>query len=177
MGKSEAVNTQAREIFGTEAAAIAERHRRIVWRVPSRNEDTEEPVPGEMEALALLTDDGDGAPADVAGCVIRALSLPQVAALRPGLLPEFPVYGSIEGDPQEEAMAGIVDAIAFGPDGTPGALIDWKNDVEPSSEVLEPYCSQVRAYHEVTGAELGLVVLATKGKVVSVHRDQARPSA
>ena len=240
LGTSEAENVQTRESFGAEATAIAERHRHIVWRVPSRNEDTALPVLGEMEAQALLADDGDGAPADVAGtatiqggrergkilhklieevltgetvegqqelsaraeslilalglpvaddpaeglspteiagCALRALSQPQVAALRPGLVPEFPVYGSTVGDPHEEATAGIVDAIAFGPDGTPETVIDWKSDVEPSPEALEHYCAQVRTYLEVTGAELGLVVFATNGTVVSVHRDQARPSA
>ena len=188
-----AENEQTREAFAAEAAAIAARHRRIVWRAPSRDEDTAQPVVRE-EAPTILTTDGDGAPTDgaaaaaiqggrergtilhklieevltgetaetppalaaraetliralglpvmhnpaqglapaeLAGCVVRTLSLPEVAALRPRLVPELPVYGSIATDTYEEATAGIVDAIAFGPDGTPDVVIDWKSDVDP----------------------------------------------
>ncbi len=223
-------NEQTREIFASEAAAIAERTRSIVWRTPSRDEGAAHPVPRE-ETPTILVTDGDGAPTDgaaavaiqggrerglilhklieevlmgetaearlelvaraetlirtlglpvlddpaqglapteIAGCVLRALALPQVAALRPGLVPEFTVYGSGEGDTHEEATAGIVDAVVFGPDGTPETVIDWKSDVDPSPETLEHYRAQVGVYLEVTGAERGLVVLVTNGKVVSV---------
>ena len=56
-------NEQTRAVFAAEAAAIAARHRRIVWRVPSRDEDTARPVLRE-ETPTILTTDGDGAPAD-----------------------------------------------------------------------------------------------------------------
>ncbi len=125
--------------------------------------------------LPVLDDPAQGlAPAEIAGCVLRALSLPQVAALRPGLVPEYTVYGSSEGDTHEEATAGIVDAVFFGPDGTPEAVIDWKSDVNPSPETLEHYRAQVGVYLEVTGAEHGLVVLVTNGIVVSVNGKEAR---
>ena len=152
-GDAAAENEQTREAFAAEAAAIAARHRRIVWRAPSRDEDTAQPVVRE-EAPTILTTDGDGAPTDgaaaaaiqggrergtilhklieevltgetaetppalaaraetliralglpvmhnpaqglapaeLAGCVVRTLSLPEVAALRPRLVPELPV--------------------------------------------------------------------------------------
>ncbi len=128
--------------------------------------------------LPVLDDPAQGlAPTEIAGCVLRALSLPQVAALRPSLVPEFAVYGSSEGDTHEEATAGIVDAVVFGPDGTPEAVIDWKSDVDPSPETLEHYRAQIDAYLEVTGAERGLVVLVTNGLVVSVNRKQTRRNA
>ena len=128
--------------------------------------------------LPVLDDPAQGlAPAEIAGCVLRALSLPQIAELRPGLVPEFPVYSSSEGDTHEEATAGIVDAIVFGPDGMPETLIDWKSDVDPSPETVEHYRAQVRIYLEVTGAERGLVVLVTNGIVVSVNRKEARRTA
>ena len=57
------------------------------------------------------------APAELAGCVVRALSLPDIVALRPSLMPEFPVYASALTDTHEEATAGIADAIAFDSDG------------------------------------------------------------
>ena len=228
-----AENEQTREVFAAEAAAIAERHRHIVWRAPSRDEDTARPVLRE-EAPTILATDGDGAPADgtaaatiqggrergtilhklieevltgetaetlpalvaraetlihamgypvmgdsaqglapaeLAGCVVRALSLPEVATLRPGLTPEFPVYGSTETDTHEEATEGIVDAIAFDEDGAPQVVIDWKSDVAPSPETLEHYRAQVRAYLDMSGAERGMVVCVTSGIVHCVTRD------
>ena len=119
-----------------------------------------------IRALGLpATDDpAQGlAPAELAGCVLRALSLPEVAALRPGLVPELPVYASTETDTHEEATAGIVDAIAFDADGAPQVVIDWKSDVDPSPETLDHYRAQVRAYLDMTGAERGLVVCMTPG--------------
>ena len=234
-GDVAAENEQTRESFAAEAAAIAARHRRIVWRAPSRDEDTAQPVVRE-EAPTILATDGDGAPADgaaaaaiqggrkrgtilhklieevltgetaetppalaaraetliralglpvvddpaqglapaeLAGCVVRALTLPQVAALRPGLMPEFPVYHSTETDTHEEASAGIVDAIAFDAKGVPQVVIDWKSDVDSSPETLEHYRAQVRAYLDMTGADRGLVVAATSGAIsLVVQRDE-----
>ncbi len=229
-GDAAAVNEQTRESFAAEAAGIAARHRRIVWRAPSRDEDAAQPILRE-EASTILATDGDGAPADgtagatiqggrergtilhklieevltgettetlpaltdraetliralglpvvddpaqglspveLAGCVVRALSLPEVAALRPGLVPELPVYGSTEGDGHEEATAGIVDAIVFDAGGAPQVVIDWKSDVDPSPETLDHYRAQARAYLNMTGAERGMVVCVTSGTIHSV---------
>ena len=232
-GDAAAENEQTRESFAAEAAGIAARHRRIVWRAPSRDENAAQPVFQE-EAPTILATDGDGAPADgtaaptiqggrergtilhklieevltgetaetepaltaragaliralalpvmddpaqglspaeLVGCVLRVLSLPEVIALRPRLVPEFPVYASTETDTHEEAAAGIVDAIAYSPDGAPHAVIDWKSDVDPSPETLEHYRTQVRAYLDITGAEHGLVVAVTSGIVIPVTRE------
>ena len=73
-------------------------------------------------------------PAELAGCVIRALSAPEVAALRPRLMPEIPVYASTALQDYEEATAGIADAIAVSPDGKPLVVIDWKSDVAPTTQ-------------------------------------------
>ena len=70
-GDAAAVNEQTRESFAAEAAGIAARHRRIVWRAPSRDEDTAQPVLRE-EAPGILATDGDGAPADAAAAAIQA---------------------------------------------------------------------------------------------------------
>jgi ATP-dependent exoDNAse (exonuclease V) beta subunit len=109
-------------------------------------------------------------PAEIAVCVMRALSVPEVATLRPCLLPEFPVYAWTQSAEQEEVTAGIVDAIAFGTGGAPIAVVDWKSDVAPSPGILEHYRGQVRAYLDMTGTERGLIVFATSGQVVLVTR-------
>jgi ATP-dependent exoDNAse (exonuclease V) beta subunit len=113
-------------------------------------------------------------PAELAGCVIRALSAPEVAALRPRLMPEIPVYASTALQNHEEATAGVADAIAVCPAGKPLVVIDWKSDVAPTTEMLEHYRSQVRAYLDITDTERGLIVLATTGRVISVARE-SRP--
>ena len=117
------------------------------------------------------------APAELAGCVVRALSLPDIVALRPGLMPEFPVYASTSTDTHEEAAAGIVDAISFDSDGAPQAVIDWKSDVDPVPETLDHYCSQVRAYLDMTTIERGLVVALTSGIVIPVMRSESAGAA
>ena len=236
-GEPAAENEQTRGAFAAEAAAIAERTHRIVWRAPSRDEDTALPVLRE-EAPTILATDGDGAPtngaagaaiqggrergtilhklieevltgetaetqpdltaraetliralglpvtddpaqgpapAELAGCALRALSLPEVAALRPRLVPEVPVYSSTETDNQEVATSGIVDAIAFDTDGAPQVVIDWKSDVDPSPDALQHYRVQVRAYLDTTGAEQGLIVAMSSGMVIPVSRRKLTP--
>ena len=107
-------------------------------------------------------------PKELAGCVVRALSLPEVAAIRPRLLPEFPVYASTVTEVHEEVTAGIADAIAIGPDGEPRVVIDWKSDVDLAPETIQHYRAQMRAYLEATGAERGLIVAVTSGTTISV---------
>ena len=112
----------------------------------------------------VMDDPSEGlAPPELAECVVRALSLSEIATLRPRLVPEFAVYAADDMDAHEEAAAGIVDAIAFDADGKPEVVIDWKSDIDPSPETVEHYRAQVHAYLEMTGAERGLVVFMTSG--------------
>src|SRR3546814_12465378 len=113
----------------------------------------------------MADDPAEGlAPAELADCVGRALALPEIAALRPGLTPELPVYASAMTDAAEEVTVGIADAVVFGPDGRPQVIVDWKSDVDPRPDTLEHYRAQVRAYPEVTGAERRLIVLVKIGR-------------
>ena len=111
-------------------------------------------------------------PAELANCVVRTLSLPEIASLRPRLMPELPVYASTMKDTQEEVTAGVADAIAFDADGAPQVVVDWKSDVSLKPENLEHYCSQVRAYLDMTHAERGFVVAMTSGIVIPVGRTE-----
>lgn len=105
---------------------------------------------------------------ELAGCVVRTLALPEIAALRPGLLAEFPVYAARAADDDETATAGIADALTVTPEGRPAIVVDWKSDVNPAPQTLDHYRAQVRAYLDMTGAERGLVVLMTTGAVISI---------
>ncbi len=107
-------------------------------------------------------------PGELAACVTRTLALPEIAALRSVLTPELPVYASVVLDEVEQATAGIADAIALGPDGTPQVVIDWKSDVQPAPETIDHYRAQVRAYLDMTGTGRGLIVLVTTGEIIAV---------
>ena len=223
-------NQQTRESFAAEAAAIAERHRRLTWLAPSRDENNagpvltleavevwaardarqpddeterpsvqggrerglilhkllEEVLTGETaQATAALTERAQTliaalgrptvedssqclSPGELAACVTRTLALPEIATLRPALTPELPVYAAVLLDEVEQATAGIADAIALGPDGTPQVVIDWKSDVQPTPEAIDHYRAQVRAYLDMTGATRGLIVLVTSGEIIAV---------
>lgn len=123
----------------------------------------------EATGLPVATQSSDGlVPTEIASSVNRALSLPEVHALRPRLLPEFPVYACAFQDGEEQATVGIADAIAFDEHGQPQVIIDWKSDVSPDEKTIEHYKKQVGAYLEMTGTPLGLIVLATTGRVIQV---------
>ena len=123
----------------------------------------------QMMGQPVADDPSQGlAPAELAACVLRALSIPEIAALRPGLLPEFPVYASTPTEEGESVVSGIADAIAFSPAGAPEVVVDWKTDVAPTRQALEHYQAQVRDYLDITEARRGLIVLVTSGTVVPV---------
>jgi exodeoxyribonuclease-5 len=107
-------------------------------------------------------------PRELAACVIRTLALPDIAALRPGLLAEFPVYAAQAVDGVEIANAGIADAVTLTAEGRPAVVVDWKSDVAPAPDRLDYYRAQVRAYLDMTSAERGLIVLMTSGTVIPV---------
>ena len=109
-------------------------------------------------------------PKELAACVARTLALPDIAAMRPGLLAEFPVYAAQAVDGVETATAGIADALTLTPEGRPAVIVDWKSDVSPTSATLDHYRAQVRAYLDMTGAERGLIVMMTSGAVIPVLR-------
>ena len=105
---------------------------------------------------------------ELADCVGRTLALPEIAALRPRLVAEVSVYAATPDEAGEQVAAGVVDALAVGPNGTPEVVIDWKSDVAITPEALAQYCGQVRAYLRITGAQRGLIVLMSSRTVVTV---------
>ena len=108
-------------------------------------------------------------PTEIVECVVRGLSVPEIVELRPSLLPEFPVFSSAVVETHEEATAGIADAIAMDSSGQVQTVIEWKSDVDPSSETIDHYCDQLRTYLEITGAESGLIVMVTTGNLRTVQ--------
>ncbi len=105
---------------------------------------------------------------ELAACVARTLALPDIVALRPDLLAEFPVYANRGDDAELVATAGIADALTLGTEGRPVVIVDWKSDVNPDARTLDHYRAQVRTYLDMTDAERGLIVLMTSSAVISV---------
>jgi hypothetical protein len=102
---------------------------------------------------------------EMASTVHRALQLPDVAALRPRLQPEFRVYAGLQAGQNMSLTAGIAAALASDDNGRVEAFVDWKSDVDPTPGQIEIYRAQVRNYLAATGAQLGLVMFLTSNLV------------
>ena len=107
-------------------------------------------------------------PSEIAACINRGLRLPQIAAVRELLVPEFPVCASARVGSVETITSGIADAIAIGEEG-PELVVDWKSDIAPNAEAAAQYQAQVRSYLEVTKIPRGVIVFVTTGEVVEVR--------
>ena len=159
-------------------------HRLIEETLTGETSETEDSLTDRAAVLigmagrAVAADPAEGLePRELARCVLRALSLPEIAALRPDLQPEFSVHAATAAAVEESVASGIADAVAFDADGAPYAVVDWKSDVLPAPATLEHYRAQVRAYLRMTGASLGLIVLATSGTVIRVDPEIASRAA
>jgi CRISPR-associated exonuclease Cas4 len=118
--------------------------------------------------LSQLVSSVDGkkslpAPAEMAETALRTLALPEIAALKPYLVPELAVWAAREN----YFVAGRADAVAIR-DNKVDVVIDWKSDVNPAADVRAAYASQLGDYLEVTGARRGALVFLTLGEVVWV---------
>lgn len=121
----------------------------------------------------LVIDAEDGAqlpdPDEIGATALRTLALPEIAALRPNLVPEWPIYITLTNAPDPTALAGRIDAIAF-EGGEPSAVLDWKSDVAPTEEDMRDHTRQITDYLEATGAPRGALVYMTLGAVRWVAR-------
>lgn len=136
-----------------DAGALSERARALI---------------GEI-GRPVMSDPSQGlSPDELAGCVVRTLVLPEIAELRPTLVPELAVYAALDADGVEQATVGIADATSFDNAGRPAVVIDWKSDVQPTVETLNHYRNQVLAYLDMTCTDRGLIVLVTTGQVITV---------
>jgi ATP-dependent exoDNAse (exonuclease V) beta subunit len=106
-------------------------------------------------------------PTELAETVLRALALPEVAILRPRLVPEYTVFAAEGTNGSERLIFGIADALALDRDRKIDTVIDWKSDTRPGTDTLEHYRGQVQAYMESTGASRGMLIFMTGGSVLA----------
>jgi ATP-dependent exoDNAse (exonuclease V) beta subunit len=118
-----------------------------------------------LAELVLAPAHGDALPdaEEIAATAWRTLQLPEIAALRTMLVPEWPVYGLVaNGGPN--ALAGRIDAIAYESDRAE-VVIDWKSDVDPDERDMRFHAGQLKDYLRATGAARGALVYMTPGFV------------
>jgi hypothetical protein len=131
----------------------------------------------EIRARALLAqlgiteaarpEDGPHAP-ELAATTLRALAIPEIAECRSRLLPEMTVFSAQADDDRTIYSGGIADAVAYQPKGSVDLVIDWKTDVNPTTQQIDLYREQIRDYLAATGAPEGLLVFVTSGQLVRV---------
>jgi ATP-dependent exoDNAse (exonuclease V) beta subunit len=103
-------------------------------------------------------------PEEIGATAWRTLQLSEIAALRPGLVAELPVYTWLKPGPQGPALAGRIDAAAID-DGRAQVIVDWKSDVAPRAEDIASHAAQLQDYLRATGAPRGVLVHMTTGSV------------
>jgi ATP-dependent exoDNAse (exonuclease V) beta subunit len=108
--------------------------------------------------------------AELAATTLRTLALPEIAALRPRLRAEVPIYAMLKADGTAQPMAGRVDAAAFTAAGEMEVVIDWKSDIAPGAQQFADHAEQLRLYLEATGAPRGALVYMSLARVRWVER-------
>ncbi|MER8593472.1 UvrD-helicase domain-containing protein [Mesorhizobium sp. M1182] len=134
------------ELAGELGASVDRARELLNQLVTDVNDDEPQPDPYEMGAAAL-----------------RGLALPQIAELRPHLVPEIAIWGRDEAS----LIAGRADALTIIEDRV-DAAIDWKSDVHPAPAVREAHVRQLRDYLSATGAVRGAIVYLTSGEIAWV---------
>ncbi|SIT56145.1 Exodeoxyribonuclease V beta chain (fragment) [Mesorhizobium prunaredense] len=103
-------------------------------------------------------------PVEMSGCALRAIALPEIAALRPLLVPELSIWAAGEG----YLLSGRADAMTIN-NGKVGVVIDWKSDIGPSAAVRSAYAGQLKDYLAATGTNRGMLVFLTTGEITEVQ--------
>ena len=101
---------------------------------------------------------------EMASTARKTLNLSEIAALRPGLTPELALYAMLPGEPDQLALAGRADAVAFD-NGQAAVVLDWKSDIAPTSQDIRTHTAQLQHYMMAIGAPRGALVYMTPGVV------------
>jgi ATP-dependent exoDNAse (exonuclease V) beta subunit len=119
-----------------------------------------------MQELAIDLADAGAMPSEdeIAATAVKTMRLPEIAALRRTLIPELPIYGMLDGDTHQTALAGRADAIAL-EDGVASVVLDWKSDIAPTSDDIQAHAAQLRHYMAAISAGRGALVYMTSGTV------------
>ena len=106
----------------------------------------------------------------MAKLIVRTLKNPEIAALRPRLVPECWCYGSAVNGQSVSITAGIADAVAVDEKGSIDVVVDWKSDTMVRENQVEAYADQVHDYMVATGARTGLIVFLNSDRIETVSQ-------
>jgi ATP-dependent exoDNAse (exonuclease V) beta subunit len=101
---------------------------------------------------------------EIAATAWRTLQLPDIAARRARLVPEWPIYALLADGASLSALAGRIDAIAFEGDQIE-VVVDWKSDIDPDETDMRRHAHQLEDYLRATGGLRGALVYMTLGVV------------
>jgi exodeoxyribonuclease-5 len=115
------------------------------------------------------TDPAQGMSAEeIAARVGATLALPEISRLLPTLQAEYPLWAWAADADEAWVTAGVADAVSVDGAGRLRAIIDWKSDVAPTTQLVAQYRAQVAAYVAMSGAERGLLVFVSTGEIIEV---------
>jgi hypothetical protein len=79
------------------------------------------------------------------------------------------VFSAQDDDDRTICVGGIADAVAYQPEGSVDLVIDWKTDVNLTTQQIDLYREQMRDYLIALAALEGLLVFVTSGQLVRVR--------
>jgi exodeoxyribonuclease-5 len=79
------------------------------------------------------------------------------------------VFSAQDDDDRTIYVGGIADAVAYQPEGSVDLVIDWKTDVNLTTQQIDLYREQMRDYLIALAALEGLLVFVTSGQLVRVR--------
>jgi hypothetical protein len=113
---------------------------------------------------------------EMARAVKRGLELPEIAAVRGRLRPEWSISRSwMRDDGVEEVVVGVADAVAVEDDDSVSLVVDWKSDVAPDKATVAGYRGQLGDYLRATRTAKGMLVFLTTGVISTVDGERTAP--
>lgn len=116
-----------------------------------------------LDQIVVSEDPSLGAAPDAAemsATALRTIQLPDIAQLRPNLVPEFAVWSEEDGT----YVAGRADALAVENDRVT-TVLDWKSDVAPTSQDRAQHATQLSDYRKILNADRSAIIYMTTGEV------------
>lgn len=116
-----------------------------------------------IELLSMSPESVEAAPdpKESAETALRTLRISEIAAIRPSLRAEVPIWA---GSAKEGYLAGRADAVSV-VGGRVELVLDWKSDVAPRDHERLSYRGQLSDYLMATGANRGALVYMTLGEI------------
>jgi hypothetical protein len=134
-------------------------------RAPNQVEERARTLLHELTGLTEEHPPSNPDPSEMGRTATRTLTFPDIAALRPHLVAEVPIWSNSGGG---TLTAGRADAVAL-KGNVLHAVLDWKSDVSPSPDDRSHHTAQLKDYLDAIGAPKGAIVYMSLGEVVWIE--------